>query len=103
MNLNLPEIYQLAVISTAHMTLDDSEALNAMDTPVQWVHPTGYGWLVRLYAVQDDTLSLSARLAQTGLSEGFASNLTHLYNAGIQMVHLDCDGPLVEELETWNW
>lgn len=110
MNLKLTEKYTTAIISTGHVTKEtgermDNQTLNDA-AKITWVIPFQYGWLVRLDVLKtvcEECETLEEKLLTLGLKQPEVVNFALLRDNGIDAVHLDCDGPLVEGLETWNW
>lgn len=101
------EICRCAVISNAHMTHNDSEILESLsprlsgeDGANHWIHPTRYGFLLRLSASTDAI----AELRREGLSNDLCHVVTFLSeNRQVSMIHFDADADLLEGFNVHNW
>ena len=105
--LNEPEICRCAVISNAHMTQHDSEILDSLshrlsgeEGACHWIHPTRYGFLIRLSASSDAT----EELRRAGLSDDFCHVVTFLSEKRqASIIHFDADADLIEGFSVHNW
>ncbi|HHT7378372.1 TPA: hypothetical protein ACT19S_003230 [Klebsiella pneumoniae] len=76
--LKITEAYKTAVISTAHVTAEDSEQLPIAcfdpitDRGLNWVHGTEYGWIVRV-GMRDN--SWADELRTFNISEAAIANI----------------------------
>ncbi|PIF06880.1 hypothetical protein SAMN06273570_5138 [Candidatus Pantoea floridensis] len=104
---NEPEICRCAVISNAHMTQADSEILDSLspwlsgeEGVCHWIHPTRYGFLLRLSASSDAI----KELRRAGLSDDFCHVVTFLSEkCQASMIHFDADADLLEGFSVHNW
>lgn len=102
-----PEICRCSVISNAHMTKEDADLLdtlsrhiNGEDGGYNWIHPTTYGFLIRLSARTGSV----AQLRRKGISDDFCHVVTFLSEkCQTSMIHFDCDADLLEGFTTHNW
>ena len=104
--LKTTEAYKTAVISTAHVTAEDSEQLPiAYFDPItyrglNWVHGTEYGWIVRA-GMRDN--SWADELRTFNISEAAIANIKMILDAGYDVVHFDRDAELVDGMPAWDW
>ncbi|HCC3327776.1 TPA: hypothetical protein M4731_000948 [Salmonella enterica] len=89
--------------STAHITLEDSLILALAATECghyDWIHDTGYGYLLRLNARYHPALRLKA-IGLSGACRRLVVTLMQRY--GIHILHLDADGDLLPDFATFDW
>ncbi|MCP8721319.1 DUF5983 family protein [Escherichia coli] len=88
--------------STAHITLEDNQLLAEANTAgnADWIHDTGYGWLLRLNARCHPSLRLKA-LGFSGACRRLVIVLMKRY--GIDILHLDRDGDVLPGFVTFDW
>ncbi|MGN5575881.1 DUF5983 family protein [Enterobacter sp. Lyrl_3] len=92
--------------STAHITREDSKRLAQASSPAtecghcDWIHDTGYGYLLRLNARYHPALHLKA-IGLSGACRRLVVTLMQLY--GIHILHLDADGDLLPDFATFDW
>lgn len=104
--LKITEAYKTAVISTAHVTAEDSEQLPiACFDPItyrglNWVYGTEYGWIVRA-GMRDN--SWADELRTFNISEAAIANIKMILDAGYDVVHFDRDAELVDGMPAWDW
>lgn len=104
--LKITEAYKTAVISTAHVTAEDSEQLPIAcfdpitDRCLNWVHGTEYGWIVRA-GMRDN--SWADELRTFNISEAAIANIKMILDAGYDVVHFDRDAELVDGMPAWDW
>lgn len=104
--LKITEAYNTAVISTAHVTAEDSEQLpiacfdTITDRGLNWVHGTEYGWIVRA-GMRDN--SWADELRTFNISEAAIANIKMILDAGYDVVHFDRDADLVDGMPAWDW
>ena len=102
-----PEICRCAVISNAHMTREDSDILDSLsrhisgeDGGYNWIHPTTYGFLIRMSARSDAI----AQLMNKGISDDFSHVVTYLTEqCQVAMIHFDADAEILEGFSVHNW
>ncbi|MFJ7174545.1 DUF5983 family protein [Citrobacter freundii] len=104
--LKITESYRTAVISTAHVTVSDSERLPCIcfdpltDHGLNWIHGTELGWIVRAglrgHEWKDE-------LRAYNISEETITNIQAVLDAGFDSIHFDRDAELVDGLTAWNW
>lgn len=109
-NKRFPEVEKVATISTAHISADNLRALEAMeinnDLPF-WILSTGFGYIcrfeaaIRMWEEQDDA-NLMHPLPEAHLDDTFSALCCELAENGFQVVHLDQDGPLIEDLHEYD-
>ncbi|MGK2890103.1 DUF5983 family protein [Klebsiella michiganensis] len=92
--------------STAYITQEDSRRLAQASSPAtecghcDWIHDTGYGYLLRLNARYHPVLRLKA----IGLSRASRRLvITLMQRYGIHILHLDADGDLLPGFATFDW
>ncbi|HCK7354212.1 TPA: hypothetical protein N0X69_004372 [Klebsiella pneumoniae] len=104
--LKITEAYKTAVISTAHVTAEDSEQLAIAcfdpitDRGLNLVHGTEYGWIVRA-GMRDN--SWADELRTFNISEAAIANIKMILDAGYDVVHFDRDAELVDGMPAWDW
>lgn len=98
------EIHKTLVLSTAHMTREDSELLAEAQHDVELAGMTPvtyemdeYGWMVY---VSSESL-ISSSLSQ--FSEGFRDAVEMAQAHGCLWVRFDRDANVVGELKTYDW
>ncbi|KMV67847.1 hypothetical protein AI28_07345 [bacteria symbiont BFo1 of Frankliniella occidentalis] len=104
---NEPEICRCVVVSNAHMTQSDSEILDSLSLRLSgeegachWIHPTRYGFLIRLSATSEAT----EELRRAGLSDDFCHVVTFLSEkCQASMIHFDADADILEGFSVHNW
>lgn len=109
-NKRFPEVEKVVTISTAHISADNLRALEAMeinsDLPF-WILSTGFGYIcrfeaaIRMWEEQDDA-NLMHPLQEAHLDDTFSALCCELAENGFQVVHLDQDGPLIEDLHEYD-
>ncbi|MZG45121.1 DUF5983 family protein [Dickeya fangzhongdai] len=94
------------VVSTGHLTEADNDRLLDLSCNYQeygsseWIHFTGQGYLIRLYAWSKPVL----KLKEVGLSKDVRRLIVSLVRRdAIDMVHFDCAGSLVEGFAVHDW
>ncbi|WP_373226533.1 DUF5983 family protein [Enterobacter cloacae complex sp. ESBL7] len=88
--------------STAHITREDSLIL-AQATKrghCDWIHDTGYGYLLRLNARHHPALRLKA-IGLSGACRRLVITLMQRY--GTHILHLDADGDLLPGFAMFDW
>lgn len=90
-------ITEVPTISTAHITLEDSEKLAMPDLfcdpdSNKWVMDLEYGWLFNLAEVPLDKFS-----------DGMRITIRALIESGYKFVRLDQDGDTIDGLPTFDW
>ncbi|CAH5166082.1 TPA: hypothetical protein MYU80_001259 [Klebsiella pneumoniae] len=88
--------------SIAHITSDDNACLGLIQGSGHddWIHDTGYGYLLRLNARSFPVLQLK----RLGLSKACRRLVTRLMlSHHIDILHLDTDGDLLPHFETFDW
>lgn len=106
MMLKITESYKTAVISTAHLTGEDSERMPVVsfnpitDRGLNWVHGSKYGWIVRAGLRGN---GWKEELRAYNISEGMITNIQTVLDAGFDSVHFDRDAELVDGLTSWEW
>lgn len=106
-NHSVPETCRCVVISNAHMTQNDSEILDSLSPRLSgeegayhWIHPTRFGFLIRLYASTDAV----EELKREGLSDDFCHVVTFLSEkCHNSMIHFDADADILEGFSVHNW
>lgn len=100
------ETYRSAWISTAHLTPETLNYLNALPSDMLpfWMCPTLYGWIVRFDAL--DTIGLAEEGEEESRELSECADLmaikAALYEHGYQAAHLDADGPVIEGLASYD-
>lgn len=104
--LIITESVRVAVISTAHVTYEDSLILREIPWNsynrhgIHWVQSTNHGWIFR---INSDPDNWAENLRLSSISEGAISNLQQVVDAGYGWIHFDADGPEIEGLQRWDW
>lgn len=86
----MPENAKLTVLSTAHITGEDAARLEANPT----ISKNAYSFWV---------YTPLARSEFEGMSQGFFKAIDFAEAQGSVWVLLDCDGPVEDELEVFEW
>lgn len=106
MTIKINECYNTAVISTAHITQEDTELLtNASynpetDTGRNWIHANEYGYIIRANCENPGWKQL---LREEGISWPTIENIEKVLKAGFQCIHFDRDADIVDGLLSWDW
>lgn len=106
MTLNIRETYKTAIISTAHVTPEDSERIPVAcfdpltDRGLNWVHGTEYGWIVRAGHRAE---AWKEELKEYGISDETIENIEKVLDTGFQVVHFDRDADTIDGLQVWEW
>jgi hypothetical protein len=88
--------------SIVHITPEDNACLGLIQGSGHddWIHDTGYGYLLRLNARSFPVLQLK----RLGLSKSCHRLATRLMQSHhIDILHLDTDGDLLPYFETFDW
>lgn len=92
------EIAKTLVVSTVHITLEDSKKLPGI---AGRVIDHGYGWLVHVGGDDSDTETIDSNFAD------FSPEFLHLFTIareqGCLWLNLDQDGPEYESLQQFDW
>ena len=99
------EIQNILVVSTRHIPEHDAKLLEKESTTLSTIHNTEYGFLIWL-PWSSDKLTIKARcteLEKQGLSETLSRLVMLAYENGCSYLNLDCDGPVLSFLETFDW
>ena len=92
------------VCSTSHIRRSDDRALwSGADAQHIIVHAMDPGWLIRIYFDEESQEERGKQPDDTPLSEEFWALLTWAYDRGFDWVLLDPDGPIVQDLITFEW
>lgn len=89
----MPEILNMLVLSTGHISWATAEILNK--DPMTWPVSGGtspYGWFLYAHDEVDDSCP-----------EDLAAAYVFARSHGCSYIHFDCDGPTVEELPSYAW
>lgn len=93
------------VCSTKHLTREDNNRLGWLSNTYvynnnDWVHDTGYGYLIRLNAYRYPLLALKER----NISKSVRKLIyTLMKKEKINMIHFDCDADIIEGFEVFDW
>ena len=96
------EIEKVLVLSTGHITLEDSHRLDLEDRANVIVYAYEYGWYIWVGSNETFTDQLLGARAE-GFSAAFCNLLTLAHSRGCCYLKLDCDGPLREDLPHFDW
>ena len=92
-------INRVPVVSTAHITAADDQALrNAYDSPDPWVSEVEGGWLIFLGGEHFDS-----EFWERTLSPEAADILLAASVSGAQYIRFDKDGPVYHRFPTFEW
>ncbi|MEY8773219.1 hypothetical protein AB6T85_22705 [Erwinia sp. ACCC 02193] len=103
--MQVNERYHVAVISTGHMTEDDSQRLweawkkAEAGRGIFWVQQTEYGWLLRISASE----GWRAELLNVQISPGTLDNIAALEAAGFSWIWFERDADRVDTLAWQEW
>jgi len=96
------EIEKVLVLSTGHVTLEDSHRLDLKDRANVIVHDYEHGWYI--WVGSDEPFSDQLLRARAeGYSAAFCNLMTLAHSLGCSYLKLDCDGPLREDLPKFDW
>lgn len=105
MNLQL-EVRQSVVVSTAHMRQEDNAVLKQIseDRP-HLVREFPYGWELVVATEEHQAEWEKVSGSYPDLSDALLANIMRLWQAvpGLYAVVLDCDAPVVEGLDAFDW
>lgn len=94
------EIQKTLILSTGHITLEDSLKLGRGSTAI--ICDTGaYNWSV--YVGMDDIEERYSSVEDEGFSAAFISAMKLAHANDCVWVKFDQDGPYVEQLATFDW
>lgn len=98
------EVMEVLVVSTAHLDEQEAQILNEggtitdeLPSPMTWE----YGWIFFIggpTSSPDDT-----RYTLDGYSEGFKGVAQRAWDAGLEWVRFDSDGPELDGVPTYDW
>mgnify|MGYP003396161670 CR=1 FL=1 len=100
-----------AMLSTSHITKDDSVLLTKLSSDDSesiekgilltcYAHPAGY-FMPLDYAVVDYSQLLL--LMAAGYSLAFVQLISRLSDQGVELLQMDSDGEIVDEFPTFDW
>jgi len=92
--------YKVADISTAHITKEDARLLHEMNScgeAPSYYELDEYGWLVNVDPAD------WAPMKELGYSNTFVALLMRAKMEGCSYLRLDRDGPVVDELPSFDW
>jgi hypothetical protein len=88
------ETYTMVVVSTAHITASEADALDLGDADHLTVIPwSEYGWLI--WCAKDADLE--------GTSDALLRCLEWAQSKGFEYLRLDSDGPEIPDLPKYQW
>lgn len=85
-------------ISTAHLTEETREKINAGVGPTRYEHPDGYGWMVHVPESDDD---IAGATGGSGVMADLEACLARARALGADYIMFDSDGPVDQELPTY--
>lgn len=103
------QFYITIVVSTAHMSESDRDILNGITThtPTEGLNLfTTDEYSYRIYVPSEDAQhidDLVEQALQAGFSDAMAGLLRLASAHGCKILELDCDGPVISGLQTFDW
>jgi len=96
------ETHKLVVVNTGHIPEVVALTDNVM---VAGFHETDDGWFMALFDLDhiEEELSYSPAGSPEHMLHTVAKNIRLLAPADVTWVRFDCDGPIVEGLELYDW
>jgi methyl coenzyme M reductase subunit D len=100
-NIKNPEIEKHLVVSTVHISIEDSKLLDESNDNSSYVSadPTPFGWRVYI-GVDVDTRKT---LKRDGYTDEFINIFDIAKSLKCKWINFDCDGPQYDELKQFNW
>jgi len=95
------EIERTLVLSTSHITEEDSRLLNP-DVGCLAIIDSGYGWFIRI-PDKDGFEGLAEQLKENGLSACVFALMQLADSHNCNWLHLDSDGPVIDSLPQHHW
>lgn len=100
------EIQKMLIVSTAHISKDDNEILGTFGEPdgpmCLIVDPYPYGYIVWIGTYSGDE-EYPGQIKDEGLSDEFISLMELAEQLGCEYLKLDRDGPIYDDLPTFEW
>ena len=93
------EIERTLVLSTTHITREDDALLEREDLVNTTYDPYEFG--VRVFISNDPAYRLATRLG--GFSVAFQDLIELAHAKGCSWLRLDSDGPVMDNLKTFDW
>jgi hypothetical protein len=93
------------VCSTSHLTEEDYERFEGLSSSnlfnhCDWIHDTGYGYLIRLNAHRFPLLALKERYVSKSTRKLI---YTLMRTEEINMIHFDRDADVLDGFEIFDW
>lgn len=98
------EVIKCVVCSKRHLTAQDTKRLEWLSNPSMlnhqdWIHDTGYGYLIRLDAYRYPLLALK----ENDISKNVRKLILNLMRKHeIRMIHFDCGANIIEGAEVFD-
>lgn len=98
------EMIKCVVCSKSHLTAQDIERLEWLSNPrvlnhQDWIHYTGYGYLIRLDAYRYPLLALKENKISKSVRK-LVLSLMRQYE--IRMIHFDCSAGVIEGADVFD-
>ncbi len=100
------QIQKCIVCNSSHMTQDDMKILHHLsddlldDETSEWIHSTGFGFLIRLNAITNPILVLK----YYGISKSLRRLILAINNEyDNELIMFDPDGDIIGGYETFDW
>ena len=101
--LTNPEIEQVLVFSTTHITKEDDYKLSTLTDSELMIDKHEYGYRVYISNVPHELESIIYAIREEGMSEAFINLYKLAHSMGVQWIKFDCDGTIYKELPTFSW
>lgn len=97
------DTYQCIGLNLDHLQDDDKHALDCM-TAESMVMERDTGWFVKLYEVDDESVSVEEHYKQMypGATENLLSIMCAVYRAGFRLIEFDTDALHVDDLPVFD-
>lgn len=105
MTLDIKDSPRVVVLSTGHVTEEDSEILSGLcwnsetEEGKYWIQTAPGGWILRISNCE----IWEQELISSGISYYAMHNLRTLEKAGYDWFHLDASAQIIEGLILWDW
>lgn len=99
MDQNL-EITKMLTISTAHISEESSEYLENVHDKLVVYDKGDYGWMI---VIDDNIKDFCNTIGNSNIPSDIISCMIFARECGCDWLCLDCDGMVIDGLETYSW
>ena len=104
-NINTPVITKTLEISTIHITEEDNKILIKLKDDPNTIMFTSdeYGYKIFIPISSDEQIKDLNLIEKAGLSQSFNEIFRKGINFNVNLISIDCDGPVYDNLPKFNW